>query len=56
MESALVTKVETVREPVNKLVLKYGKGVPVYAEWNKQLMLYGLGALRKYDVLYDIEE
>lgn len=35
---------------------KHGKGVPVYAEWNKQLMLYGLGALRKYDVLYDIEE
>ena len=24
--------------------LKYGKGVPVYAEWNRQLMLYGLGA------------
>lgn len=36
--------------------LKYGKGVPVYAEWNKQLMLYGLGALRKYDVMYDISE
>lgn len=36
--------------------LKYGKGVPVYAEWNKQLMLYGLGALRKYDTLYDITE
>lgn len=36
--------------------LKYGKGVPVYAEWNKQLMLYGLGALEKYDTMYDIEE
>lgn len=36
--------------------LKYGKGVPVYAEWNKQLMLYGLGALRKYDIMYDIKE
>lgn len=35
--------------------LKYGKGVPVYAEWNKQLMLYGLGALQKYDTWYDIE-
>lgn len=33
---------------------KYGKGVPVYAEWNPQLMLYGLGALRKYDTLFDI--
>lgn len=36
--------------------LKYGKGIPVYAEWNKQLMLYALGALRKYDTLYDISE
>lgn len=36
--------------------LKYGKGVPVYADWNKQLMLYGLGALRKYDTMYDITE
>ena len=36
--------------------LKYGKGVPVYADWNKQLMLYGLGALRKYDMVYDITE
>ena len=36
--------------------LKYGKGVPVYAEWNRQLMLYGLGALRKYDMMYDIKE
>lgn len=36
--------------------LKYGKGIPVYAEWNKQLMLYALGALRKYDTMYDIEE
>lgn len=36
--------------------LKYGKGVPVYAQFNKQLMLYGLGALRKYDTMYDITE
>lgn len=34
--------------------LKYGKGVPVYAEWNNQEMLYALGALRKYDTMYDI--
>lgn len=36
--------------------LKYGKGVPVYAQHNKQGMLYALGALRKYDTLYDIEK
>lgn len=36
--------------------LKYGKGVPVQAEWNKQLMLYGLGALYKYSLIYDIHE
>lgn len=35
--------------------LKYGKGIPVSAEWNKQLMLYGLGALHKYDTMYDIK-
>lgn len=34
--------------------LKYGKGVPVYAVHNKQLMLYGLGALHKYGILYDV--
>ena len=36
--------------------LKYGKGVPVAADWNKQLMLYGLGALHIFDTMYDIEE
>lgn len=35
--------------------LKYGKGVRVMAEHNSQLMLYALGALRKYDGLYDIQ-
>lgn len=35
--------------------LKYGKGVSVSAEMNPQLMLYGLGALNTYDMLYDIE-
>lgn len=34
--------------------LKYGKGVPVYAEENKQMMLYALGALKEYSHLYDI--
>lgn len=36
--------------------LKYGKGVPVYAEYNKQLMLYGLGALTKYEIAYAVEQ
>lgn len=35
--------------------LKYGKGVEVSAENNKQMMLYALGALRGFDCLFDIE-
>lgn len=35
--------------------LKYGKGVAVSATENKQMMLYALGALHKYDYLYDID-
>jgi hypothetical protein len=35
--------------------LKYGKGVSVSAEENKQMMLYSLGALREFDFLYDIK-
>lgn len=34
--------------------LKYGLGVPVKAENNKQLMLYGSGALEAFDLMYDI--
>jgi len=34
--------------------LKYGKGVPVSAVNNPQLMLYALGALEEYLMLYDI--
>lgn len=34
--------------------LKYGKGVQVYAKDNPQLMLYASGALRKWELLYDI--
>lgn len=36
--------------------LKYGKGIPVYAHHNKQGMLYALGALRKYDTLFNIKD
>lgn len=36
--------------------LKYGKGVPISAERNPQLMLYALGAYDAYSMLYDIQE
>lgn len=35
--------------------LKYGKGVPVSAERNPQMMLYALGAYEAYSFLYPIE-
>lgn len=35
--------------------LKYGKGVPVSAEWNPQLMLYGLGAYDSFSLSNDFE-
>ena len=35
--------------------LKYGKGVPVDAHLNPQLMLYALGAVDKYDIIYEFE-
>lgn len=35
--------------------LKYGKGVPVEAEWNPQMLLYGLGALELFNAIYDID-
>ena len=35
---------------------KYGQGVMVEADYNPQMMLYALGALRVYDSLYDIDD
>ncbi|MDC9589692.1 DUF2800 domain-containing protein [Xenorhabdus sp. XENO-10] len=35
--------------------LKYGKGVKVYSEENEQLMLYALGALNQFDMLYEFD-
>ncbi len=35
--------------------LKYGQGVPVDAEENPQIMLYALGILQEYKLLYDIK-
>jgi len=36
--------------------LKYGKGVPVFAEGNPQLRLYALGTLAMLEMIYDIDE
>lgn len=36
--------------------LKYGQGVRVECEKNKQMMLYGLGALKAFYFMYDVEE
>lgn len=35
--------------------LKFGKGVQVYAEENEQLMLYALGALDEFGLLYEFD-
>ena len=40
---------------VHIIDLKYGKGVPVSAENNPQLMLYGLGAVTAYDLAYEFD-
>lgn len=39
---------------LNIVDFKYGRGVPVYADHNPQMMLYSLGALELFDMLYDI--
>lgn len=36
--------------------LKYGKGVPVFAEGNPQLRLYALGTLSMLDMIYGIKD
>lgn len=36
--------------------LKYGRGVQVFAERNEQLMLYALGALDEFGLLYELDE
>ena len=42
-------------ETVHIFDFKYGKGVPVSAEENPQMMLYALGALNMYSLLYRME-
>ena len=40
---------------IHVIDFKYGKGVPVSAEGNPQMMLYALGALAAYDLIYDLD-
>lgn len=35
---------------------KHGKGVPVYADENEQLMVYAIGILLDFEILFDIEK
>lgn len=39
---------------INVIDFKYGKGVKVEAKGNPQMMLYALGALNAYSMMYDI--
>lgn len=43
-------------DTVHVIDFKYGKGVPVSAEENPQLMLYALGAYQAYRLLYPISK
>ena len=36
--------------------LKFGKGVPVAAEWNYQLMMYAVGVMCEFRLFYDITD
>lgn len=48
-----------IREDIRTLIvcdLKYGRGVQVWAEENPQLMLYGLGAVDEFGMLYDFDK
>lgn len=42
-------------DTIEVIDLKYGKGVPVSAEWNPQLMIYALGLWLKHSMLYDFK-
>jgi hypothetical protein len=41
---------------LNIVDLKFGKGVPVSSDHNVQMMLYALGSLELYDMLYDVKD
>jgi len=56
-ESFGTVDVDIVADKVLEIIdFKYGKGVPVYAEKNSQMMLYALGSLILFDLLYEINE
>ncbi|MDY7579377.1 DUF2800 domain-containing protein [Herbaspirillum sp. RTI4] len=57
-EDATGTADTVIEQPKELIVddLKYGMGVPVYAEDNEQLLIYGAAALEEFDVLGEIEE
>lgn len=38
---------------INVTDFKYGKGVKVFAEWNSQAMIYGLGVLQSFSHLFE---
>lgn len=50
----MVGNLDEKHEMLQVIDFKYGKGVPVSAEKNPQLMLYALGALLAYEDFYDI--
>lgn len=41
---------------IHVIDLKYGKGVLHHADTSTQLRMYGLGALEKYDIIYDFSQ
>ncbi len=43
-------------DTVHVIDLKYGTGILVDAQWNPQMMCYGLGLLEAYDGIYDIRK
>lgn len=43
-------------ETLDFIDLKYGKGVPVSAVENKQMMVYALGALHEFELMFDIKK